>query len=74
MKCFMSKFSDGLCGPHSAYDLDCSPAFAFAVFPRDKGVTEAHADGSIPAVIYLVVSAGSSAQTGKASLESLLGI
>lgn len=74
MKCFMSKFSDGFCGPRSACDLDCSPAAAFGVFPRDKGATEAHADGSKLVVVCLVVSTGSSARTGKASLESLLGI
>jgi len=40
------KRGDVLCGPHSAYDLDCSPAASFAGFARDKGVTEALADGS----------------------------
>lgn len=47
------KCGDVSCGPHSAYDLDCSPAASFGAFARDKGVTEALADGSQWAVRLL---------------------
>lgn len=58
------KCGDVLCGPHSAYDLDCSPAASFGVFPRDKGVTEALADGSQGAVRLLSLASGDCRELG----------